>query len=155
MPVVFNPFDPFSYVRAFSRPIYPAQPRPPAATPIEIDARASDPGMRITAARDQVTLRGVAAGPEQVRDRFGLFAYEASRSVSMTLDIDRAPTVDVFGQTNYRAKNNRFFSLQTRKGLTAADAARALADKVNAVGDFRATVKQNDDGSATIQLARR
>ena len=135
-------------------PVYPAQPR--ATGRIAIDARASDPGLKISVGHDRITLRGTTRGDHQPKDVFGLPApYTYARGVSFSLDIDKAPTVDVFGATDYTAKNNRLFTLTTQRGWSALECAERLADKVNAAREYRATVVENADGSATIELARR
>ncbi|MBL8933134.1 MAG: hypothetical protein JNM69_01195 [Archangium sp.] len=46
-------------------------------------------------------------------------------------------------------------SIGTKKDQTATQVAEALAAKVNENRDYRATVKANADGSATLSVARR
>ncbi len=152
----FNPFNPWSYLSLWSSPraVYPSQPRIAEGTPIEIKPRNSDPGLQIAKGPNSVTLRGTTEGPELVRYHDGDIKYEVARGVSFTLDIDRAPTVDVFGKENFTEKNSRIFTLDTSAGMSAAACARALADKVNDGDDFRAAVKTHRDGSATIDFRR-
>lgn len=155
----FNPFNPWHVLEAMRHPppIYPVQPRVPAGTPIEIKPRSSDPGARMTAGPtpNSVTIAGTTQGARVVRDSSGAVNYEVARGMSFTLDIDKAPTEDVFGRTNYTEKNSRLFTLDTSPGWSAAECARRLADKVNKGDDFRAQVTIADDGSATIHLTRR
>lgn len=158
MPVVFNPFNPFSYwAAALSRPVYPHQARIPDATPIVIQPVHSDPGMSVTSAKNSVTIRGEATqGARVVRDLSGYVDYEVGRGMSFTLDIDKAPTVDIFGKTSFTEKKSRIFTLDTSPGWSAQKCAQMLADKVNKGDDFRARVVVADDmRSATIELARR
>jgi hypothetical protein len=153
----FNPFNPWHVLEAMRHPppIYPVQPRVPAGTPIEIKPRNSDPGARMTAGKDSVTISGTTKGAQVVRDSSGWVKYEVARGMSFTLDIDKAPTEDIFGRTNYTEKNSRLFTLDTSVGWSAAECARRLADKVNKGDDFRAKVTVEDDGSATIHFSRR
>lgn len=154
----FNPFNPWHVLEAMRHPppIYPVQPRVPAGTPIEIKPRNSDPGVRMSAGVDSVTISGTTKGAKIPRDPLGLpLGYSVARGMSFTLDIDKAPTEDVFGRTNYTEKNSRLFTLDTSPGWSAAECARRLADKVNKGDDFRAQVTVDDDGSATIHFSRR
>jgi hypothetical protein len=75
--------------------------------------------------------------------------------VSFTLDIDAAPTEDVFGHTDYTEKNSRLFTLDSTAGRTALESAKLLAAKVNAGDDFRAVVEDKRNGSAVIFFKRR
>ncbi|MDX2012300.1 MAG: hypothetical protein SFW67_19040 [Myxococcaceae bacterium] len=155
----FNPYNPFSYWtlpyggRVTTKPTFPTQPKPAAGEPISIKPRSSDPGMSMTAGRDSVTLKGTTAGPKVVDGYLG--GYEVARGLSFTLDIEKAPTTDSFGRTNYTEKNSRIFTWDSNKGQSALHVAEGLAKKVNAGDDFRATVKRNADGSVTIAFARR
>lgn len=157
----FNSFNPFHVMELWRNPppVYPRQPRIPDGTPIDIKPRNSDPGMKLThdANNNSVTIKGRATeGARVVRDESGYVKYEVARGMSFTLDIDKAPTVDIFGRTNFTEKNSRLFTLDTRPGMSAAECARRLADKVNAEDDFRAKVTvAADGGSATIHLSRR
>src|SRR5262245_23339368 len=105
-----NPWNPLSYMNLWTQylprtSVYPVQPRVPAGTPIEIKPRNSDPGLSIEAGRDSVTLTGVTEGARVVRDLSGYVKYEVARGVSFSLDSDKAPTVDIYGDTDYTAKN--------------------------------------------------
>lgn len=154
----FNPFNPFSYwAAAMSRPVYPRQARLSDSTPIAIKPRSSDPGMKLTAGDNSVSIKGTATqGAKVVRDLSGYVDYELARGMSFTLDIDDAPTVDVFGKSNFTEKNSRIFTLDTSPGWSAEKCARMLADKVNKGDDFRATVSVAASGqSATIDFERR
>ena len=155
MTVTFNPFNPFSYWSlGSSKPVYPTQPSAPKGAPIDIKTTASDPGLKVTKAKDSVTIRGTTKGAQHVESDFG-GSYDVARGMSFTLDIDKAPTVDVFGHTDYTEKNSRLFTLTTSKGWSAEECANRLAAKVNAQDDFRAKVTTHRDGSATISFTRR
>jgi hypothetical protein len=158
---VFNPWNPLSYAALwnpatyYSRPsIFPPQAAVPAGTPIDIKPGSSDPGISIVGGKDSVTLRGVSEGFKVVKDLSGYTKYEVGRGVSFTLDINKAPTEDIFGKTDFTAKNHRIFGIDTSKGWSAAKCAQLLADKVNAYDDFRASVTTHKDGSATINFRR-
>jgi hypothetical protein len=149
-----------AFARAFFDPFgiwtRPASGPSRAGKPIDIEARASDAGMAIRREKDAVVLSGTAAGPEPVVDYFGVNPMaEYARSVSFTLDIDHAPTTDAFGNRDFSEKNSRIFQVTTSKGATAEQVADALAKKVNAEDDFRASVKPLADGSVRIEFQRR
>jgi hypothetical protein len=143
-----NLFNPLSYVAPFFNAT-PAR----DTSPIAIDPRSSDPGLKITAGRDSVTLRGTTRGFE-TRDSFLGGSYEIARGVSFTLDINKASTTDTLGKTDYTEKNSRIFTLDTHSGQSAVETARALAAKVNAGDDFSAKVTARRDGSAKISFER-
>jgi hypothetical protein len=151
--VTFNPFNPFSWMVP-SKPLYPS--RPAATGPIAVEGRNGDPGLRMSIGKNQITLRGVAAGAKQVTTGGSdpMVMYEVGRGLGFSLDIDKAPTVDAFGKTDYTEKNSRMFSWDTAKGDSAEKIARALARKVNAGDDFKARVSVSPDGSATISFSR-
>jgi hypothetical protein len=158
-----NPFDPFGFTAAWMRawtrpagPVYPRQPSIKPGTPIAIDARRSDPGLTVTTAKDAITIAGTARGPQRPRDALGIpLPYDYARGMSFSLDIDRAPTVDVNGRTDYTEKNQRLFTLTTSKGWSALECAQRLAAKVNAGDDFKAAVESHADGRATLRFTRR
>jgi hypothetical protein len=126
------------------------------ATPLEIEGRSTDRGIKMTLGRNDVTLVGVAHGPTTPRDEFGIpRLYSLAHSVSFTLDIDKAPTVDLLGRTNYTEKNRRIFSVDTTHGWDAQEIATRLSAKVNAHPSFSAQVKLHRNGSATLRLGRR
>lgn len=154
MPVAFNPFNPMSYWSAWSRPVYPTQPAVAKGAPIAIKHTASDPGLKVTSGSNSVTIKGTTSGAREVNSDFG-GSYSVSRGMSFSLDIDKAPTTDVFGRTDYTEKNSRLFTLSTAKGWSAKECADRLAAKVNAGDDFRAKVTVAADGSATLTFTRR
>jgi hypothetical protein len=152
-----NPFVAWaSFVNATIPSVGPSYPRQdvPKGQPLDIDARASDPGIRIASSKNQVVLAGNAKGDKPMRDITGMTAGYLARSVSVGLDIDQAPTVDVLGRTNYTEKNSRHFSVITSLGQSAHSIADALAVKINAHKSFTAKVTKNADGSAVIDLER-
>jgi hypothetical protein len=153
-------FNPLSFWTAFSphKAVFPRSEPLPDGTPIIIKADGPvDPGLTIAVDRVQqsLTIRGTTDGPAMAYDYFGPRGYEISRGMGFTLDIDRAPTVDVFGRTNYTEKNSRLFVLTTEKGWSAVKCAEMLAAKVNKEDDFRAKVQRHADGSATLLFSRR
>ena len=133
-------------------PVYPRQQPLAATTPIAIKPRNSDPGIQLSSRENTVTIKGTTQGAQQVRG--ALSDYSVARGMSFTLDIDKAPTVDIFGKTDFTEKNSRIFTLDTSPGWSAEKCARLLADKVNRQDDFRALVTMNGD-AATIELRRR
>ncbi len=150
MPTKITPFNPF----AWWVPSKPVAGKPSAkATPIAITHRVSDPGLKLTAGKDSITLRGTAKGDRMVNTPIGGGAF--ARGLGFTLDHDKAPTKDVFGRTDYTEANSRCFNLVTQKGWTAAECAERLAKKVNAEDDFTAKVTRHRDGSVTLTFKRR
>jgi len=148
-------FDPFGMWTRPSRPVMSEGPDR-SGQPIDIKASASDAGIKIKAGADSVTIRGTAKGAEEGRDIFGQsLGYTYARGVSFSLDVDHAPTTDIFGNTNYTEKNSRLFNVMTSAGASAEQVANALAKKVNKEDDFKATVTVNADGSARIDFERR
>jgi len=156
----FNPMNPMTYwtlpfggaVRTPS--VFPAQPK--ATGPIAIDASASDPGIKLTTAADSITFTGTTRGDKRPIDAFGMPAsYTVARGMSFSLDIDKAPTTDISGKTDYSKKNARLFTLTTSPGWSAVECAERLADKVNANREFKADVVEHRDGTATLQFSRR
>src|ERR1041385_8251149 len=161
MPVYnsFNPFNPADWMQAWAfgpsavRPsIFEPQPRTNA--PIEIDASSSDPGASMTAGKDSVTIRGRTEGAKVVRDSSGYVKYEVARGMGLSLDINKVPTTDIYGNTDFTMKNRRLFSLDTSPGMSAMACANALAAKVNDEMDFRARVVPGAGGSAKIEFTR-
>lgn len=122
---------------------------------IDIKASASDKGFNVETGENCITITGIADGPETAYDAFGLPYGDYARSVRFTLDIDKAPTTDAFGKTNYTKKNRRIFQVMTSKGATAEQVARALTKKVNDIRDFRAEVSVNSPESARIDFSHR
>jgi hypothetical protein len=108
----------------------------------------------VKASRDSVTIAGTAQGARVVHPNSEM-PYSVARGIGFTLDIEKAPTQDVFGHTDYTEKNSRSFGLDTTKGWSAKQCAERLAAKVNANDDFRAKVTVHRDGSATIDFTRR
>jgi hypothetical protein len=135
---------------------FPRQ-RVPRDQPIKIGGgRPSDPGLSLTRGKNSVTIRGVAAGDLHPRGPLGEPRdYSIARGIGFDLDVDAAPTVDVFGRTNYSEKNSRLFSVTTSAGMTDLDIADRLAKKVNDVGTYRARVTALPGGGARIDLERR
>jgi hypothetical protein len=157
MPVTFNPFNPFSYFPGIgstgSASVFPTQPAVSPRTPIAVKSENSDPGLKLVKGTNSLTIAGTTRGPKTVNH--DLAGWTEARGMSFTLDIDKAPTVDVFGHTDFTEKNSRLFNLTTGKGWSAEKCAKMLADKVNAGDDFKAAVKVARDGSATISFTRR
>ncbi len=160
-----SPFtDPFSFQRpfinAFTRATeFPSQPCVPEGTPIEIKTRVTDGGLSVSKTPTSMTISGTAHGGQDV---FGdsltgtLFgSYEKPAGIAFSLDADKAPTVDRFGQTNYREKNSRSFYVGAAKGASAESIAQRMAKAVNGENDFRAKVEVAENGDATVHFTRR
>jgi len=126
-----------------------------AAKEIEIKASASDKGFELETGLNSLKITGIADGPEKAYDIMGLPAGDYARSVRFTLDIDKAPTTNAFGRTDYTMKNRRIFTVMTSKGATAEQVARALAKKVNDARDFRAQVEVESDEEALLKFSHR
>ncbi len=126
-----------------------------SAREIEIKASASDKGFELETGINSLKIKGIADGPEPAYDITGFPVGDYARSVRFTLDIDKAPTTDAFGNTNYSKKNNRIFTFMTSKGATAEHVARALAKKVNDARDFRAQVNVESPEEAQLTFSHR
>jgi hypothetical protein len=126
-----------------------------SATEIEIKASASDKGFELEIGMNSLKITGIADGPEPAYDIMGMQVGDYARSVRFTLDIDKAPTTDAFGNTNYSKKNRRIFTVMTSKGATAEQVARALAKKVNDARDFRAQVQVESPEDALLTFSHR
>lgn len=157
MPTVpFNPFNPFSYWTLGAAGRASSTSSAARGAPIAIKTESSDPGLKVKSGKNQVTITGKTRGDLQPVDGFGVpVPYTVARGMSFTLDIDKAPTTNAFGRTDYTEKNSRLFTLTTSPGWTAEECARRLAAKVNANDDFRATVKVAATGAATVEFTRR
>jgi hypothetical protein len=163
MPNALNPFAFWTasaqaaaaWQGAALRAMTPVVPTTKPAAPLDIEAAASDKGLRIETGPDSVTLRGVASGPEVARDIFGLPVGDYARGVRVGVDVDTAPTTDAFGRTSYAAKNRRSQVVITSAGATAAQVAQRLVDKFNEAGDYRARLERLPDGAAKITFERR
>ena len=158
MSVTFNPMNPMTWWTApmggYAPSVFPAQKR--ETGPIAIDASSSDPGMKVTTSKDSITFKGETKGALRPVDEFGVpRSYEVARGMGFSLDIKTAPTTTITGETDYTKKNHRLFSIDTARGWSAIDCAERLADKVNDKNDFKATVVENRDGSATLNFTRR
>jgi len=155
MPVKLTPFNPLAWWLPTGKTTSTTPTTKPGAktTPITITRDVSDPGLKVTAGKDSLTIRGTAKGDKMVNTPIGGGAF--ARGVHFTLDHEKAPTKDVFGRTDYTEANSRCFDLVTQKGWTAAECANRLAAKVNAGDDFTAKVTKHRDGSVTLQFKRR
>lgn len=134
--------------------------KPAPGTPIDIRAQSKDEGLQMTAGADRVTLTGQAKGSDRPdRDIYDAFerggrAAPKTRGVKLSLDLDQAPTQNVWGETDYTEKNQRSFYVGTRAGESAKSVAERLAAKINEGDDFRAAVNVQG-GSATLNFTRR
>lgn len=122
---------------------------------IEIKASASDKGIKLKAGFNHLKIMGIAEGPETAYDIMGIAVGDYARGVRFTLDIDKAPTTNVFGQKDYSMKNRRIFQVMTSKGATAEQIARLLARKVNDARDFRAKLFVDSSDSAQLNFSHR
>ncbi len=165
---MFFPSSPFTDPFYFQRPMinawtrateFPTQPDEPQGTPIEIKTRVTDAGLSVSKTPTSMTLSGTAQGGREVGadtltgTLFG--TYHEGAGIAFSLDADKAPTVDRFGQTNYREKNSRSFYVGATKGASAESVANRMAKAVNAENDFRAKVEVADNGDATLHFSRR
>lgn len=126
-----------------------------SAKEIEIKASASDKGFELETGLNSLRITGIADGPEPAYDIMGMQVGDYARSVRFTLDIDKAPTTNAFGKTDYTKKNRRIFTVMTSKGATAEQVAKALAKKVNDARDFRAQVEVESSEDATLTFSHR
>jgi hypothetical protein len=129
-----------------------------AAAKIAIKAESSDRGikLKVDAAKNAITIRGTAHGPTHHGQLImGQYDYWMAKGASFTLDIDKAPTTNAFGKTDFTLKNRRLFTIDTSKGWGAGGIADHFAMKVNDRPDFTAQVTHHEDGSATISFAKR
>lgn len=152
MPVVFNPFNPFSYANAWSTAVTNAQlgaPRVAKGTPVPVEAKSADPGLKVTTkqvgAQTEVTFKGTAKGPAMVKpanvwgDYYG--EQPRSRPVTLGVAVHEAPTTDSFGRTNYTEKNARGLVSSPAKGTTGKAVAEQFAREINSkLSAFRAQV---------------
>lgn len=159
MSVTFNAMNPMTWwtlpMGGYAPSVFPAQKK--ETGPIAIDASSSDPGIQMKSGNDSITFSGTATkGAYRPKDVFGSPAsYDIARGMGFSLDIDKAPTTTITGETDFTKKNHRLFSLTTSKGWGPLECAQRLADKVNDKREFKATVVENGDGSATLRFARR
>ncbi len=161
-----TPFtDPFYFQRqamnAFVRATeFPAQPEVPEGTPIDIKTRVTDDGLSVSQTPTSMTISGTAKGGEMAFGEDSLTStlfgdYRKPAGIAFSLDADKAPTTDRFGNTNYREKNSRSFYVGAAKGASAESIAGRMAKAVNAEDDFRAKVEVAQNGDATIHFTRR
>jgi hypothetical protein len=133
--------------------------KPSADTPIQIQPRNRDEGLQVRQSGQSLTLAGEAKGSDRpaqdIYDAFERGGREApkTRGVGLSLDADRAPTRNVWGETDYTEKNERSFYVGTQPGESARAVAERLAAEVNRGDDFRATVS-GSKGQARIDFVR-
>ncbi len=133
----------------------------------------ADTGLRtkFDAKSQTLTLSGTARGlesrdptdpnatyAERQRTPDYLKTEEFGGTISFDFDHDKMPRFDT--SNGYTEKNKWYFAhgadIGTKKGQTAKQVADALAAKVNgAPGSYKAVVKSNADGSASISVSRR
>jgi len=135
-------------------------PRPSRDTPIDIRPKSMDEGLKVSQGGQSITLSGKARGSDRpYTDIYDAFersgrAAPKSRGVRLGLDVEQAPTKNVWGQTDYTEKNQRSFYVGTQAGESAQSVAQRLADIVNAGDGFRAKVTAQG-AKATITFERR
>jgi hypothetical protein len=145
-----------------------AGPKPiPSVTsprPVELSqVKSSDTGLKLTSTANSITVSGTAKGPVSVNPWTGRAGsdYENTEdkgaSLSLSFDHDKMPKFDT--SAGYTEKNKWFFShsaeVTCKKGQTAEQVLTALAAKVNANGDYKATVVARGDGGATLTVDRK
>ena len=135
-------------------------PRPSRDTPIEIQPKNLDEGLKLSQDAQSITIAGTAKGSDRpYSDAYDAFerggrAAPKSRGVRLGLDVAQAPTKNVWGQTDYSEKNQRAFYVGTRAGESANSVAQRLADAVKKGNDFRAKVT-TQGAQATVSFERR
>lgn len=135
-------------------------PRTPQDAPIDIGLNSTDEGLQVRQQDQTLTFAGQAKGSDRPdRDIYDVFergnnAAPKTRGVRISLDLDQAPTKNVWGQTDYTEKNQRSFYVGTQAGDSARSVADRLAAKINKGDDFRATVTMSGQ-KALLSFERR
>jgi hypothetical protein len=168
MPVTFNPFNPFSYVNAWSSAVTNAdlgRSRVAKGTPVPVEAKSADPGLQVktrqVGAQTEVTFKGTAKGPAMVqpKDVWGDFygPQPRSRPVTLSVALNEAPTTDLYGRTNYTEKNARGLVSSPKQGTTGRQVAEQFAREINSkLLAFRAEVVPGATAdSAKLIISRR
>jgi hypothetical protein len=168
MPVAFNPFNPMSYVNAWTSTVANtgmSLPRVAKGTPIPVELKNTDPGIKVAKKtvgdRVELSFSGTARGPAMVKpdniwgDFYG--AQPVSRTVSLGVAVAEAPTTDTFGRTNYTEKNHRSLVQSTKQGETGRAIAQDFANDINKnLLAFRAqVVPGSTPDSAKLIITRR
>lgn len=168
MPVVFNPFNPMSYVNAWTSAATNTSlglPRVAKGTAIPVEAKSEDAGIKVSkksvGGQVEVSFSGTAKGPAMVKpdnvwgDYYG--AQPRSHVVSLGVAVSEAPTTDSFGRTNYTEKNHRSLVQSTKKGETGRAIAEDFAKEINSkLLAFRAQVVPGATAdSAKLIITRR
>lgn len=168
MPVVFNPFNPMSYVNAWTNTVNNAvlgAPRVAKGTPIPVEAKSANPGIKLKQktmedGSVEVSFAGTAKAAKVIKPT-GLYAdlmepTRTNNTVSLKVALNEAVTTDSFGETNYTEKNKRGMFEYTSEGETGRQLAQDFAKRVNRLGAFRATVKPGATAdAATLIITRR
>lgn len=165
MPLVFNPFNPMSYVNAWSNSVTSAQlgrSRVPVNTPIPVEVRDSNRGLKTSVkqigARTEVSFSGKATGPSRHEVLGGaLNDYEKYYPISLSVAVKEAPTKDAMGRTNYTEVNKRSMVTSPKGGETGRAIAERFASQINTnLQAFRAVVKPGaTPDAATLVITRR
>jgi hypothetical protein len=168
VPVAFNPFNPMSYVNAWTSTVANtgmSLPRVAKGTPIPVELKNTDPGIKVAKQtvgdRVELSFSGTARGPAMVKpdnlwgDFYG--AQPVSRTVSLGVAVAEAPTTDTFGRTNYTEKNHRSLVQSTKQGETGRAIAQDFANDINKnLLAFRAqVVPGSTPDSAKLIITRR
>ncbi|PZR18344.1 MAG: hypothetical protein DI536_00210 [Archangium gephyra] len=168
MPVVFNPFNPMSYVNARGTAVNNAAlgaPRVSKGTPIPVEAKSENPGIKLKSktladGSVEVSFAGKAKAAKVIQPT-GVYAdmmepTKTNNTVSLKVAVNEAVTTDSFGATNYTEKNKRGMFEYTSEGETGRQLANDFAKRVNQLGAFRATVKPGATAdAATLIISRR
>ena len=93
MAVTFNPMNPMTWWTAplgGSASVFAATAK--KTGPIAIDVSASDPGIKVTAGADSITIAGKPKGAEPAKDAFGTKSswIEVARGMGFSLDVNDA-----------------------------------------------------------------
>lgn len=165
--LVFNPFNPMSYVNAWSTTVTNTQlglPRVAKGTPIPVEVKSADAGIKVSkksvGGQVEVTFSGTAKGPSYSKpnniwgDYYGEQAH--SKAVTLGVAVGEAPTTDSFGRTNYTEKNARGLVQTTKKGETGRALAEDFAREINSkLLAFRAEVKPGATSDAAKLIITR
>jgi hypothetical protein len=134
------------------------------AKPVELSqVKTSDSGLKLKSTANSITLSGTAKGPQAVNPWTGRSGTdfenteEKGATLSLSFDHDQMPKFDT--SAGYTQKNKWFFAhsaeVACKKGQSPEQVLKALAAKVNANGDYRASVVARGDGSATLTVDRK
>jgi hypothetical protein len=164
MPLVFNPFNPMSYVNAWTNSVTSAdlgRSQVSTNTPVPVEVKSTGSGIKTTVkqvgAATEVSFSGKAKKPTS-HDVFGgaLSSYVEHHPISLGVAVAEAPTKDAFGRTNYTESNKRSMVTSPNGGESGKLIAERFASKINSeLSAFRATVKPGKTPDAAVLVITR